>query len=207
MGGAVLVPTLGSMTSIRLPTTPWPGGRECSRVGASFEPEWPPGEGVRGIGGQGSLTHRTRGATGIYGKGGIAGGHGVVGVSGVGDGAGTKENSGVVGFSEQNGRGATFVAGKPSIGTDHITDVNHEVSNSRPDVVTAEGIAQVRLVPSMNFDPPSSGRIGDLFARSNNGAKVGLFLCVESSRGSDDGPDQPAKWREVQLSPDLVTGI
>lgn len=171
-----------------------PQGEGVLGVGGDiYQPGQTAGMGVRGIGGQGNL--RVRGAIGVYGKGGFPRGHGLLGVGG------GEESTGVLGFSEQGGRGATFGAGV----VPDVADVNHELRDSRDDVVSAEGIAQLRLVPSKELRPPAVGRIGDLFACSENGTNVGLFLCVVSSMGEDTSPSRPAQWAPIQLGA-WVTG-
>ncbi|HEY5989281.1 MAG TPA: hypothetical protein VIV12_23310 [Streptosporangiaceae bacterium] len=126
-------------------------------------------------------------------------GHGVLG-------EGNGQGTGVLGFTRPGlgdvpqpggvGRGATFGSGGIQ---EDPANVNRELSFQHDDVMSTGGIAQLRLLPSEQLQPPKSGRIGDLYVRSEGGGEVKLFLCVQSSVGKDTQPRQPAKWAPVLL--------
>jgi hypothetical protein len=61
---------------------------------------------------------------------------------------------------------------------------------------TQDGIAQLRLVPSLDLRLPTQGHIGDLYLHSG-GKRPNLYLCTAIN---------PTKWQRVQLDQQPIAG-
>ncbi len=107
-------------------------------------------------------------------------GTGVIGASGRGN--------GVEGISDS----ATGVVGKSKSGTGAV--------------FSSENRAQINLVPKLN-NLPVEGQVGDLLfiasyePTAGTGLPPALWLCVKAR-----DPNDPAKWREVRLGDEEVSG-